>query len=316
MKLLITGGFGYLGGRLAQFLTSDSGDEIILGSRKQVEVPPSLSEAKVVRTRWDSLPSLEEICEGIDAIVHLAGMNAQDCMADPIAALEINAVATARLLQAAVRQGVKRFIYLSTSHVYCSPLTGIITEETCPVSTHPYATSHRAGEDVVRAAQESGMIEGIVIRLSNSFGAPLYKEANCWMLLVNDLSLQAVTTEKMVLRTSGRQRRDFITLTDTCRAIRHLLELPADNLGDGLYNVGGEWSPTVLEMTKIVAERIHKAMNIKPEITRKTDQNIESTELLRYETNKLISTGYNASGSSSIDQEIDALIRFCIKNFT
>ena len=77
-------------------------------------------------------------------------MNAQNCVTDPVAALEVNAVATARLLQAAIRQGAKRFIYLSTAHVYGSSLSGVITEETCPASLCPYAASHRAGEDVVR----------------------------------------------------------------------------------------------------------------------------------------------------------------------
>lgn len=314
-KILITGGFGYLGGRLAQFLATQTDHEILLGSRQQSEPPSWLPQSKVVHTEWNSPKGLESICAGVDAVVHLAGMNALDCAADPIAALEVNAVATASLLRAAIRQGVRRFLYLSTAHVYGSPLTGEITEETCPVSLHPYATSHRAGEDVVRAAHQHGEIEGIVIRLSNAFGAPAHKDANCWMLLVNDLCRHVVTSQRIVLHSSGLQRRDFITLTDACGAIRHLLELPAVPLDDGLFNVGGRWSPTIGEMTRHVAERFHAATGIKTEIQRKEEKSSESQTWLDYRMTKLLDTGFRPNGKDSVDQEIDGLIQFCLVHF-
>jgi len=314
MKVLVTGGFGYLGGRVAQFLAQSTQDEILLGTRIHANPPSWLPQAGVVSTRWNAPTQLLEISAGVDVIVHLAGMNAQDCVDDPVSALEINALATARLLQAAVGSGVKRFIYVSTAHVYGNPLVGTITEETCPVSLHPYATSHRAGEDAVRRAHRQVAIEGIVIRLSNAFGAPVHKEANCWMLLVNDLCRQAVTTGRMVLQTSGTQRRDFIALTDACRAIGHLLRLPVEKLGDGLFNVGGAWAPTILEMTQHVAARIHVVTGNRPEILRKEDPQTESSEILDYGMKKLIGTGFSVNGSGVIDREIDALIRFCLED--
>jgi UDP-glucose 4-epimerase len=313
-KVLITGGFGYLGGRLARFLVLQSGFEIILGSRSKIGPPPWSPNEQVLQTRWDSPADLERLCAGIDAVVHLAGMNAHDCGSDPVAALEFNGSATARLLHAAIRQGVRRFVYLSTAHVYGNPLSGTISEETCPVSLHPYATSHRAGEDVVRAAHQRKDIEGIVIRLSNAYGAPAHKEANCWTLLVNDLCRQAVTTNRMVLRSSGLQRRDFITLTDACRVIAHLLALPAEKLGAGLFNVGGAWNPTVLEITVRVAKRVLVVTGKEPEILRDADKKIESSESLNYRIQKLTDTGFEMGGNGAIDREIDELIHFCIEN--
>lgn len=314
MNLLITGGFGYLGGRLAEYLASQTGYKIYLGSRQQTVSPSWLPQAKVVKTEWDLPIGLERICSGVDAIVHLAGMNAEDCAANPLAALEFNAVGTARLLQAAILKGVKRFVYLSTAHVYGSPLKGVITEEICPISLHPYATSHRAGEDVVRVAHQRGEIEGVVVRLSNAYGAPVQKDANCWMLLVNDLCRQAVTTQQMVLKSSGLQRRDFIALTDVCRAITHLLVLPIDKLADGLFNVGGVWSPTILEMTERVAERVYAVTGNRPEILRKEDPSIGEIEALDYRVKKLVGTGFSLSGVEQVDRELDRLVHFCFEN--
>lgn len=309
MKLLITGGFGYLGGRLAQFLATRVGYEIILGSRQHTEPPPWLPQAKVVQTWGGSPTALDQICAGVDAVVHLAGINAEDCTADPVAALQVNAVATARLLQVAIRQGVKRFIYLSTAHVYGSPLTGVITENTCPVALHPYATSHRAGEDVVQAAHQRQEIEGVVIRLSNSFGAPAHQDANCWTLLVNDLCRQAATTGKLVLRSAGLQRRDFVTLTDVSRAITHLIDLPVQDVGNGIFNVGGAWAPTVMEMTLLVADRCKAILGFRPEIRRPDSLPEETSQPLDYRIDKLLGTGFKLTGDP--EDEINATLVMC-----
>ena len=139
MRILITGGLGLIGGRLGQHL-HQAGHQVILGSRNTCNPPDWLPQAEVAETDWKVDSSLEQICNGVDVLIHAAGMNAQDCVADPVAALEFNGLATARLLASAICAGVKRFIYLSTAHVYASPLVGTINEDTCPRNLHPYAT--------------------------------------------------------------------------------------------------------------------------------------------------------------------------------
>ena len=313
MRILITGGFGYLGGRLAQFLVNQVDHTILLGSRQQNKPPDWLPHVEVVQTQWDSPASLEQICIGVNAVVHLAGMNAQDCTADPAAALEVNGLATARLLNAAIKQRVKRFIYLSTAHIYGNPLAGVITEETCPTNLHPYATSHRAGEDVVRAAHQRGEIEGIVIRLSNGYGAPVHKDTNCWMLLVNDLCRQVATTHEMVLRSTGLQRRDFVPLTDACRAIGHLLVLPKQDLGRGTFNMGGKTASTVWEVACLIQARCEATLGFLPQLNRVAPQADEAIAELDYRLDALLQTGFQPSADRV--EEIDQLIKFCKASF-
>jgi len=313
MKVLITGGFGYLGGRVAQFLASNDSYKIYLGSRSRKKSATWLPHANVVQTAWKSHAELVENCSGSDAVIHFAGMNAEDCLASPVDALEFNGLATARLIDAATQAGVKRFIYLSTGHVYGSPLSGIITEETCPMSLHPYASSHRAGEDVVRESFSRGDIEGIVIRLSNSFGAPAHKDVNCWMLLVNDLCRQAIEMRRMQLHSSGLQRRDFITLSDVCRSIAHLLKLPAIQLGDGLFNVGGEWSPTILEFAGIIRDRASQKLGVEVELSSFPAKDSEAASSFDYRIDKLRGTGFELRGQPQV--EVDTLLDFCMTEF-
>jgi UDP-glucose 4-epimerase len=312
-RILITGGFGYLGGRLAQFLALQENYELLLGSRSQIQPPSWLLQAKVVQTPWDLPQGLEKICSGVDTIVHLAGMNAQDCATDSAAAVEVNAIATASLLEAAIRQKVKRFIYLSTVHVYGSPLVGVITEEAKLAPVHPYASSNRAGENVVLTSLKSKKIEGIVIRLSNAYGAPADRGANCWMLLVNDLCRQVVTSKKIILRSSGLQKRDFISLYDVVRAIKYFIELPLDKFGDGIFNLGGEASYRILDLAELIAVRCEAMFGYMPEIERPESDHGESSPEFSYQIEKLKNSGFRLNGN--IGNEIDEMLRFCHKNF-
>lgn len=312
-RILITGGFGYLGGRLGQFLATQGDYYIFLGSRDDRPVPNWLPQSRTVQIQWCSQDALDDVCRGMDVIIHCAGMNAQDCDTNPIAALEFNALGTARLLQSAIRQGVKRFIYFSTAHVYGSPLVGDITEKTSTTSLHPYATSHRAAEDSVRYANDRKKIEGIVIRLSNVFGPPVYKEVNCWMLLVNDLCRQIISTKKMILTSTGLQRRDFVPLTEVCRVIQHLLLLPKEKMDSCLFNVGGSWAPTVLEMAMFIQERCAIKLNFLPAIEHKEPVKEEKSYPLSYRVDTLFETGFQNFEDRTA--EMDNLIEFCNVRF-
>ena len=314
MRVLITGAFGFLGGRLTQFLADRAEYDILLGTRRPTQSAPWLPQASIARTDWHSLAALAQICGGADAVVHLSSMNPQDCTADPVEALTVNGVHTANLVGAACRRGVKRFIYFSTANVYSSPLAGTITEATCPTSLHPYATSHRAGEDAVLGAHDRGEIEGIVVRLSTTYGAPAHKDANCWTLLVNDLCRQAVTARRMALHSSGVQRRDFVPVREVCRAIDHLLQLPAPNLEQHLVNVGGQWAPTVWEMASLVQERCEVILGFQPPLTRVPPRYAEASDELDYRLESLLQTGFRPAADKT--GEIDRLLEFCKASFS
>jgi UDP-glucose 4-epimerase len=312
MKILITGGLGYVGGRLSQYLSLKNHD-VVLTSRNFAGTPDWLPRSKVVKVNFKNESELNELCKGIDCVIHLAGMSAADCVQDPVAALEVNGVFTGRLLQASMINKVKRFIYLSTAHVYGSPRKDKITEETCPLNIHSYAISHRAGEDLVRLAHSKKEIEGIVVRLSNTFGAPAFKEANCWMLLVNDLCVQSTKNQKLVLNSSGEQKRDFISLSDTERALEHLLLLDSTRVGDGLFNVGGDWSVSVYEMAQLISKRYETLTGKKIEISRREDLMTNTSEHLDYDISKLLSTGFQLEKNR--EAEIDRTLKFCLANF-
>lgn len=311
-SVLLTGGLGYLGGRLACSLVA-SGHEVRCGTRHCGMAPPEwLPAMSMVALDWTSIEALTEACQGVDHVIHLAAMNELESANDPVGALQMNGLASLRLLEAAKAAGVRRFVYFSTAHVYGAPLQGVIDETTLPRPAHPYAITHKVAEDFILAAHDKKQIEGVVIRLSNGFGAPATPKIDRWTLLVNDLCRQAASTGKLRLNSAGTQLRDFVTLGDVARAVNHLLQLDADQLADGLFNLGGGQSMSILEMTERVAARWRVLTGQGIEVIRPAANGLPAPAL-DYRCGKLAATGFSLAGQ--VDCEIDDTLTLCLRAF-
>lgn len=313
-RILITGGLGYLGSRIAEYLYNKPGNDLNVTTRKQYDRRPEWMEnGRIITLEMTSENDLDAACEGVQCIIHLAALNEIESAENPEWAMMVNGIGTLKLLQAAERTGVERIIYFSTAHVYGSPLQGHITEHTLPRPIHPYAITHRIAEDFVLAAHDRKALTGIVLRLSNGFGAPVNPDVNRWTLLVNDLCRQAVTTGRLVLRSSGAQFRDFVTIYDVCRAVYHFTNLPADQCLDGLFNLGGECTIRVIEMVQRIVNRCSAVLGFTPEIVLPEKPQEEDVSEFEYSVKKLKKTGFKPRGD--INKEIDATLLFCRNQF-
>lgn len=306
---LVTGAFGYVGGRLVRSL-AEAGWTLRLGAHAaSFARPPWLARAELVRLDVLSESSLASACRGAGAVVHLAALDENESARDPARAFAVNAEGTRRTLDAALRRGVERFVYLSTAHVYGRPLAGSLTEDRAPRPVHPYAVTHLLAEHLVLAAHARGEIRGIVLRLSNAFGPPGWPRMDRWSLLVNELCREAVRRRRLTLKTSGLQRRDFIPLEDVGRAAVHALALPGERLGDGLFNLGGKAPWRVLDVARRIARRCRRVLGFEPALLRARPKRGERSAPLAYSIRKLERTGFRLGGDP--DAEIDGTLAFC-----
>lgn len=308
-RVLITGGLGYVGGRVATHLMS-AGTPVRLTSRRSGGRTPAWAAGAEIAAL--SLPAdgpLDHLCDGADAVVHLAAANEHTSAADPERAILVNGLGTLQVLEAAGRMGVARFVYVSTAHVYGAPLAGRLDEGTVPRPVHPYAISHRLAEDVVLAAHDRGGLSGVVLRLSNGIGAPADAGVDRWTLIGNDLCRQAVAERALTLRSAGLQRRNLIALADVARAIAHVLALPAEACGDGLFNLGGGQSPTMRALADRIAARCEAVLGDRPQVRTGPAGANDTDAPLDYRSGKLRATGFVPD--DDIDGEIDATLRLC-----
>lgn len=229
MKILVTGGKGFIGGRLALHL-NQTGNTVLIGSRNQSQLFYPFNNLEVRRTDWYDINSLQKACKDVDVIVHTAGMNANDCSKNPLSALEFNGLATGRLVEAAIKAEVRLFLHLSSAHVYANPLIGEITEKNRPLNLHPYASSNLAGEQIVLFASERSKLKGFILRLSNVFGAPVLKNTDCWDLYINNLCKQVVKSRQLTIRNNGGIEIDFVAMSKVVEIISQLIKKKNQNI--------------------------------------------------------------------------------------
>jgi UDP-glucose 4-epimerase len=317
LKILITGGLGFIGGRLMEYLISNTDYNIIIATRGNASKYPLVNNrVKLFKVNWLNSDSLINMCEDVDVIIHAAGMNAKDCFDNPIKADDFNGNSTKKLVDAAIIKRVKRIIYISTAHVYCSPLIGDISEKTIPINSHPYATSHILGENHILKANKAGFINGIVLRLSNSFGRPLRPDTDCWMLVINDLCKQIAVNNKITIKNNANQVRDFISISEVCKVINHFINIKkTDVIEDNIYNVGTGKSRSIFEIGDLIKTIAQKIFNLNPSLELSNIQSSShETQNLNFHICKLENTGIKIE--TNLDSEIIDLINYTKSNFT
>jgi UDP-glucose 4-epimerase len=288
--VLLVGGFGNLGGRIAAHLSQFQNHQIVLASRKKRAAPIWAKDAQTIQLDVTDPTTFTNIPKSVNCIVQLAATNDVDSAQNPELARTVTTEGTASLLNAAIHNEIERFVYFSTAHVYGAPLQGTFNESSPTHAVHPYATTHLEAESAVATAHERGDIQGIRVRLSNGFGRPMAYEAADWRTLTSDLCRQAVVEKRMEMRTDGLQERNFITKTDIARAVQHLIAIPTSQISDGLFNLGGSQSQTLLAMATTIQERAQKKYSIEIPLLR-PEPTTADIQHLNFDIHKLLNTG-------------------------
>jgi len=315
LRLLVTGGFGYIGGRLCEALSNDPRFEMRVLSRRN---PKPLAEwarsLPITQADVTQPQSLVGVCHGIDGVVHLASLDEVESMADPVRALNVNATGTYHLLEEALRAGVKRFIYFSTLRAYGDRLTGKLYEELAPAPTHHYGITHLAAEHYVRQAAASGKMRGISVRLTNAVGAPISPDVDRWNLVANDLCLQATTQGKITLRSPGLQHRDFIPISDVVDAVALLLSVPDNQVVYDLYNLGHGKSSSVRALAELIQETAAEVLGELPVLEAPTPADGEVEHPLRVDISRMTRLGYHPRGD--LKSELRRTLEICREAFS
>ena len=203
----------------------------------------------VTLSKW--IGTTQQICTAcldVDVVVHAAGMNAEDTFLI-LLPLSILTVSQQPICGSCISWCGK--VYLFINHpCHASPISGIINEDTA-FKPHPYATSHYAGERALLHEAKQSKLTGVILRLSNAFGAPMHQDANCLSLLVNDLCKQMVQTRELVLNTSGQQFRDFIPLSKVCCATEWFVSGGKSDSQSKVYNICSNAPESILSMAKM-----------------------------------------------------------------
>lgn len=246
MKILVTGGAGYVGSSAVRHLLENGHevrvvDLLLRGGQSLVAACQYPGLEIVVADVRDHRVAVDAV-KRCDAILHLAAVvGTPACDRAPVTAKEINVGATEALLTA--RDQEQRFIFASTASVYGHVSSGHCDEATVPEPATLYGQTKLEAERMVREAGNS-----FIMRPTTAFGV---SDALRWDLLVNDLTFKAVTDGTIKLY-QPNARRSFIHVDDLSRA----LCLPILNWNaaeSGVFNVGDDdLNVTKAELAEIV----------------------------------------------------------------
>lgn len=259
--VLVTGANGHLGGRLVRAL-SEGGHEVRLGMRKKTP----LQNRPQVLIDLEMGKDFKEALQGVETIIHLAALNAQDCEKDPQRAELINVSGTQHLVDSAKAAGVENMIYFSTIHVYGTPLSGNLSESAHVQPANVYAKTHYEAEKICLGFADLGARRALCLRLSNSLGAPVHPAVNTWMLIANDLCKQAVTQGKIELKSSGEQLRNFVAISEIERFLLAALKMP--ELPQGIFNFGSPYTISIWNLAQLIQKKAEKILGQKIPLTR------------------------------------------------
>lgn len=256
MKILIIGGLGYIGGRLAQYLHSHYPQyQIILTSTRSSR--PDWAKDFLVRFLDISVKAqVQKLFVEIqcDIVIHCAGVPQQVCENDPNLAQQVNVDGTRHIVHYAKKVAVKKLVYFSTFQVYglADQLQGMIKEDTPCHPQNVYGKSKRQAEEVILLEKDFPG-QRIILRLSNAFGAPadINVAPTVWGLVYNAFCVAAL--KNGVIRPLNNPYRNFIPMGDVETAVDFLMHR---NLPERSYvlNLGGVCNRCMGEVAHQVAD--------------------------------------------------------------
>ena len=307
-NILIVGGLGYLGGRMAKYF-SDNGYSVRITTRKpENNYPKNIPiNASVIQVDYKSVERLNEAMKGIDTLIHLAGPDAHTNFEDPNILIKRHVDLTRRLFQSVQKNNVKHFIYFSTVHVYGNNLVDTVTEETKTLPIYPFAIAHLEAEKIVNGPQKD--IVTTIIRCSNTFGAPYFENEKCWKLVVNNFCKSAFQNGGLIINSSGQDYRDFIASGDVVRAIHYLLEIKNQGRVNHIFNLGSSNTIRIIDIAKKIQKTLKDGFDYDcPIIKNKPSKEMNKPKHFILSTEKIKRLGFT---SKLGDDEIFSLLNHC-----
>jgi len=241
MRILVTGGAGFIGSHLVRRLVIQGGHDVVnLDALKYSGNPANVQDleghARYTFVHGDIADQASVVSlihdHRIEGVINCAAETHVDrSILDPGAFAKTDVVGTGVLLGEARRAGVKRFLQVSTDEVYGSVETGHSTEDDRLAPRSPYSASKAGGDLLALSFWTTYRFPVMVTRGSNTYGPHQYPEKFIPLFVTN-----AIDDQPLPLYGDGRQRRDWLAVQDHCAGI----ELVFFNGEPGqVYNIGG-----------------------------------------------------------------------------
>ena len=263
MKLLVTGGAGFIGSNFVRMALTDKFPDFNVeqltvldlltyaGDEENLKPVASDKRYKFVKGDIRDLELPKKLMQDADQVVHFAAESHVDRSIEGGSEfVSTNVMGTQVLLDAARSSNIKRFVHVSTDEVYGSISEGSWPEDHPLLPNSPYSASKAGSDLLVRAYNRTHKLDTVITRCSNNYGQYQFPEKVMPLFITN-----IIEGKKVPLYGNGLNVRDWLHVDDHCRGIA--LALTKGRAGE-VYNIGGGTELTNVELTY----KILKAMGV------------------------------------------------------
>ena len=259
MKLLITGGAGFIGSHFIRYIsTTYPHYEIInldkltyAGNLENLDEMKGRPHYRFVQGDIGDAALVNDLAKEVDVIVNFAAETHVDrSIMEPGAFIQTDIFGTYVLMEAARQFHHSRYIQISTDEVYGSIATGAFTEEAPLTPTSPYAASKASGDLLVLSYIRTYGFPAMITRCSNNYGPNQYPEKVIPLFTTN-----AIEDRPLPLYGDGKQVRDWIYVLDHCAAIDRVLH---QGKTGQVYNISGGKECTNIDMARLILDELGK----------------------------------------------------------
>jgi UDP-glucose 4-epimerase len=254
VRILVTGGAGFIGSHLVDALVAAGHDVVVLddletGFRENVHPAARLAIGSVADEE-----AVRDAVNGCELVFHQAAHKAVlRSVEHPLITDTVNTHGTLTVLKAAADAGVRRVVHASSSSVYGGAAPLPTTEQAPTLPRSPYAVSKLAAEEYCRVFAELYGLETVALRYFNVYGPRQRPDAT--YAAVIPLFVDALLNGRdPVVHGDGLQSRDFTFITDVVAANLAAASAPAESCSGHVYNVAGGEAWTLLDILRILGE--------------------------------------------------------------
>lgn len=255
MKILITGGAGFIGSHLGLYLLQQKHQVLFLDNLRfgYLENLSSNNNLKSNFIRMDVRdPKISKHMEGIDVVFHFAGISSlPECQNNPYEAYAVNVAGTVNVLETARQHNVKRIIFSSSSAVYENEASFPISETANSCPSLIYSLSKKHAEEVCHSFQKLYGMDIAILRFFNVYGPHMdFRRPN--PPLISYLIWCFLNKETPILHSDGNQARDMIYVDDVVNVCQ--IVMTHKNAKNQTFNVGFGKAYTIKEIYKHIAK--------------------------------------------------------------
>jgi UDP-glucose 4-epimerase len=257
MRILVTGGAGFIGSHIVDGLLTDERDVRVLdnlATGRLSNLNEVADEIEFVEGDVRDLETVRRAAYGCDAIIHLAALGSVPrSVADPVATHEANANGTLNVLVAARDCGASRVVFSSSSSIYGAAPDLPKRESLRPLPISPYAVSKLAAESYCRSFFEVYGLETVALRYFNVFG-PRQDPQSQYAAVIPRFIWAYRNGEPPVIYGDGEQSRDFTYVSNVVDA--NLAALESSSAGGQVYNVACGHRITLNELARLIGDEL------------------------------------------------------------